>query len=338
MKKAGNLVSQIVSQVFPSGAPENLSVPLPDGTKSQIRQVFDESFAEIAKWVDCEKTNNVDIVEFCKTHFKVGMTILTKPRGRVKRVFTVNDANYSHPVYYRHVDWPEPEGMALARTRWVKSNAQAQIPLGFLPADASTDSPLGRSHAGVWATHDGNIYVWPWIQSTEFVVVEWDGIKSEWGDHDVVTESQEYKVAVTDYFIYRYNYYYGAVQKSDSAKVEYDRHLADLMWECRKNTKRLEENQMPPYRDRHFRDFFPPQTQQPIMTGTINIPQGVSSGTVTGLGLSPIPKLVLLTVSMPPNGFVLQANAVGEPTQDGFLYQLTGITDSNQYVLNYEIF
>lgn len=60
------------------------------------------------------------------------------------------------------------------------------LPLGFHYSQDSTDRTRGRARGGVWAQERGQIWVAPWIQSLETVVVKWDGIKRTWADADPI--------------------------------------------------------------------------------------------------------------------------------------------------------
>lgn len=71
-------------------------------------------------------------------------------------------------------------------------------------------------------------------------------------------------------------------------------------------------------------------------TGTLALANGVDSGSVTGLALSFTPTVVLAWVTRPAGGLNLTAAPVaGTFTADGFNFELTGLTDSTSYVLNY---
>lgn len=72
-------------------------------------------------------------------------------------------------------------------------------------------------------------------------------------------------------------------------------------------------------------------------TGSYAIPAGVDHGTVT-FDISRTPAAVLLSVSKPAEGLGIEANPVDETlTKTGFDFTLTGITDQEGYVLNYEV-
>lgn len=68
------------------------------------------------------------------------------------------------------------------------------LPLGYHYPQTSTDRTntngdvRWRAGAGIWAIERGKIYVAPWIQSTESVLIIWDGIKRTWGDNDAIDD------------------------------------------------------------------------------------------------------------------------------------------------------
>lgn len=74
----------------------------------------------------------------------------------------------------------------------------ALLPLGYHFAQADTDRRT-RSKAGLWAIERGKLYLVPWIQSTEKVVIKWDGIKREWNDDDPIDSDPLLLQAVTEW-------------------------------------------------------------------------------------------------------------------------------------------
>jgi hypothetical protein len=352
----GQLRKEIVLQIWPSGAPENLLDRNPEfpNVPSAIEQLFQEAAGDIAKWSKCEQQNNVNIVNFNKTAYKVGMTILKAPRGAISRVFTVTNADYNNPIFYRQVEWPLPE-------TWSRHIAQSgvtvvgfpRLPLGYMPADASTDSLCGRSRVGIWCIHQGNIFIAPWIQSTERVVIEWNGIKEFWMDDDIVTnEAQDYRKALMLYVQYAFERMYGSLEKAAVYLVRrpgmtdtglYADALADLMWQCDQETKVREtphyNNERKTFVDEQLQAASSSTTVENEFIGQFEIPAGATGGTITGLNLGFIPRMVRIdAVTIPVNGIVMFANDVsGTLSADGFSFALSGITDSEGYVLKYEI-
>jgi hypothetical protein len=69
------------------------------------------------------------------------------------------------------------------------------LPEGFHYPQSSTDAG-GRSPSGVFAIYRGRIYIAPWIQSTETVVIESTGVKRNWADNDIVDDDPKFIQAV----------------------------------------------------------------------------------------------------------------------------------------------
>ena len=70
----------------------------------------------------------------------------------------------------------------------------------------------------------------------------------------------------------------------------------------------------------------------------VQLPEGVSQWTVSGLGMKFDPGVVFCTINLPPaGGIALNPKGIGRPTRDGFLVDLGGTTDNDQYVLGFYI-
>lgn len=256
------LRTEINASVWPSGVPENLKDPLKDDSgniiaPAPLTMLYIEALSEISKWVPCERTTNTNIHRFCNTYFKCGMSVVEAPRGIIGRVYTVvrdETTAFCSPVFYRQEPWPTPEHWArnlLAQWAEPTDSVPPTLPLGFVRADDTTDryesgNLVGRSYTGIWARQDNKIYVAPWIQSTEALVIEWKGIKTTWTDDDLVSEDQDFRKAVKLYVQYGYERDYGDAQEADKLHRRspdgrmvgtFDEALADLIWECRERTK-----------------------------------------------------------------------------------------------------
>lgn len=78
----------------------------------------------------------------------------------------------------------------------------------------------------------------------------------------------------------------------------------------------------------------PPEDDE--MTASTPIPNGVDNFSVTGLALPAIPARVLPHVRIESGALAIHANVVsGTITTDGFQVQLSGVTDSANYILDY---
>lgn len=119
------------------------------------------------------------------------------------------------------------------------------LPGGYHYPQASTDAE-GRSPFGVFSIHRGRIYVAPWIQSTETIVVEWDGIKRNWSDADDVDDDPKLHQFVRTHVMWQHEKLYGDPGKARDLEVElFGTHqssgkvglLQDLIHECHEESR-----------------------------------------------------------------------------------------------------
>jgi len=81
------------------------------------------------------------------------------------------------------------------------------LPQGYHYPQTSTNAGY-RSYEGVYAIHRGRLYLAPWVESTESVVVEWEGTKTNWSDTDLVDDDPKFMEAVRLWVgIQHYTYY-----------------------------------------------------------------------------------------------------------------------------------
>ena len=119
--------------------------------------------------------------------------------------------------------------------QWNHLNA---LPMGHHYAQSSTDSECGRALAGVWAKHRGRIYVAPWIESSESIVMEWDGTKQAWNEEDLVPTEPEFKKAVKHFVGMKASKILEKdIRKSQNEQRRYDQALSNLIRDCREENR-----------------------------------------------------------------------------------------------------
>jgi hypothetical protein len=74
------------------------------------------------------------------------------------------------------------------------------------------------------------------------------------------------------------------------------------------------------------------------ISGTYSIPNGVNTGTLTGLALPFTPSAAVMTVSTLTGDLILDASEFGSITSNGWGFNLNGFTDDTSYVLNWTAF
>jgi hypothetical protein len=122
---------------------------------------------------------------YCQT------SVVAKPEGTIKRVYTTITDEICDRVFYNFVTHDRMEKwMKQARRRFPDSATKDILDLDETTSyfdDQYDDSTL-RSRFGRYSFHRGKIHVAPEIHSTETLNVEWDGVKRNWQEADVLDE------------------------------------------------------------------------------------------------------------------------------------------------------
>lgn len=115
----------------------------------------------------------------------------------------------------------------------------AALPQGYHYPQTSTDAG-GRSPKGVFAVHNGRIYIAPWIESTETLVVEYVGKKTQWSDLDTVDDDPKFKKAVIEYVgREHYTYYESDDTKKNDFIKNYALTIRELINDCHNRNRTI---------------------------------------------------------------------------------------------------
>lgn len=116
-----------------------------------------------------------------------------------------------------------------------------KLPLGNHYPQTSTDRKFGRAEIGIWAKQRGGIYIAPWIQSTETVIVTWDGIKRVWSDPDLIDDDPLLAEAVLQFVRWKHEDQFGRdYEAAASAMNQYEGPNGakpKLIHQCREETR-----------------------------------------------------------------------------------------------------
>lgn len=265
----GQLKTTLRNLIWPGGEAVNL-VAAHD-------KAFIDALMDIQKWVPCAQQDNTSLVPHCATFYRCGITILDAPRGYIKEVSVIDKINpdtgkedataeddFCTAITYKQIDWCHVErymqmsrsagcclpipfffGLSGCNKALYPIPTDAGLPLGLAPLplgyhypQTSTDRTWGRSESGVWALDRGKIWIAPWIQSTETVVIKWDGLKREWTDADPIDSDPDLDRALQEYVRKEH------MDKFDKDEAEFARAsgayadaLAKLIHECREETR-----------------------------------------------------------------------------------------------------
>ncbi len=236
------LKDDLKQELFPAYLADNLVVA--------VDKFFVEALIDLQWMVKCLQFSNTDVVSFCNTYFDCGKTILDLPRGIIQRVYTVagTETDYCDPVIYQQDTFENVEGYSadVASTAPDVDADKPALPLGIRYANASSDSAGGRARAGKWCIHRGRLYMSPWIQSNEKVVIVWDGIKRSWDNSDLILNGSDadFQKAVKLYVQASYARDYDKDGNAFGMYLsQYEDARAELHYRCREET-RLRENKI----------------------------------------------------------------------------------------------
>ncbi|WP_461249400.1 chitobiase/beta-hexosaminidase C-terminal domain-containing protein, partial [Streptococcus uberis] len=197
--------------------------------------------------------NNTSIFPHCSTFYQCGMTILHAPRGTISRVYLVDRINPITGLEDRlaRTDWCnrvdaeqvafhklEEETSCYPQTLPLLGINERAFPQGLRQMGRGADRINGRAGHAQWALHRGRIYVSPWIQSGEAVVVEWDGIQTDWLNSHLVESDPLLARAIRYFVIAQDARDFGADPiTSDRAEQAFQEARRELMYNCHQQTR-----------------------------------------------------------------------------------------------------
>lgn len=260
--------SKIERLVFPGG----LAKPL----QFQFEQDIIQGLIDIQRWVKYFRSRNKDVSAFCATYFACGATVVDLPRGRIQRVYTLDGTNLCCPVFYtfeedydRFINW-----LNLTRKAWTEpeNDGMPELPAPFKFAESVTDKGT-RFNYGYWTINNRRIYLGQRIESTESVVVEWEGIRRKYEDATLMPYDDPDPEA-------------GDPQDSDDAGTELLNVVASYVRseDLRKNRRDIPgwQAELAVYRDMRadlMHESWAEETPKPVATGEMPFDQLNVNGT-----------------------------------------------------------
>ncbi len=242
MKTFKEFTDTLRGEIWPSGEAKTL--------KASHTTQFMAAFVDLQKNIICLQQYNTSVYPKCARHWEDGATVVPQTNGVVRRIFSIANDDWRDKVWYWSANY-------LDMQRWQKRLWEAatpenvglqSLPQGFRFDDGTVDSDLGRARVGIWAIYRHRIYVAPWLQSNEKLVVEWDGIKDKWEDVDGIDDTwwtKDVQEAVKLYVKARHEKDYGDYALGERLERDYNLKRADLMLECRKKIEQQQQHELP---------------------------------------------------------------------------------------------
>jgi hypothetical protein len=229
------LITTLRNQIWPEGEAKTLRVA--------HTGYFKAAMSDLQEWVEPLRNFNITKYARCNRLWEDAMTLVTAPNGKVRRVYTIVNEDWRDKVYYL----PSNRHML---ERWAKTLWEAETPEndGMTPEldfgrryeEAEVDWENGRARRGVYCIYNGKIYLAPWLQSNEVLVLEWQGVNYEWSDATEVDDElwdQAAREGIKLYVAWQHEVYFGDRIQAREFERLYNEKRSDLMVIYRERTK-----------------------------------------------------------------------------------------------------
>lgn len=236
------------------------SVVFPDKEASRLKaghsKYIIDGLIQLQRAVPCLRERNFNTVGFRDTFWRCAVTVVPKPDGIVKRIWTYSTSDMCDDVMYTPTSRIHIEQLvkdACARSTSPRGGIEINgifvpydpLPHGLLHADAITDKRF-RAGRGWFAIVEDEIWLYPYIESVEKVVVEWQGIKKEFTDDDIITYQRDVQSAL-EVFVRRETALRESCDTNEYLKFKsaFLEAQTDLVWWCRQISQRPEPEYWP---------------------------------------------------------------------------------------------
>lgn len=247
------LKSRILQAVYPEGQADNLIF-------NHEKWIVD-ALIDLAKKVQCLQLDQLEKVPQCATYYLCGASVFCAPVGYLQRLYTITEGYECNRVDYQAISKDEFD--CLSATFNTQVTLLQPYPYFFNPGtglyqafpdlgvpgmvvpDSTIDKPC-RASTGYWTLHNGNIYMFPYMQWNETAVIEWEGIKRVFADTDTVSYDREVEDAVEMYLRWKS----ATVEDNDLTRAReflegppqtigqgYNGLVATMIWDCRKRMR-----------------------------------------------------------------------------------------------------
>lgn len=221
------LKNTLIAHTHPAGLPDNLVTP--------YETFILESLVYLQKWVKCLQEHHVDIYPFCGSYIACNATVVSAPQGRITRVYTVSEDSFCDPIQLKQVTHDELlcEAEKISVTTSPPTENSYGLPYPFAYAYVGTDRTCGRAKYGFYSLHNSRIYIAPFMDSEERIVVEWDGLKRSYEDDDSVSDDPEVFRAIKLFVRKEMAMHFEHDQEDwERSSLEFRECMADLINEC----------------------------------------------------------------------------------------------------------
>ncbi len=237
----------ISAAVFPEGEAENLV--------NVHKLAVKDALIDLQTKIPCLRTDNADYIAQSSTLFHCGSSTFDTVDGNIERVYTMVVDQGCSEVEYAYIDQNRMNDMINSYRCCISENAYGMNPYTlnhaagsplYVAGSPSTDKDYRtETKKGYWSLNRGTIYIFPSIESTEQVVVEWNGIRRTFEDGTVLPATFQDRDVMSTVELYldsqvarKETKDMGTFQTATKAYVD---AVSNLVWACRRQQSFVRE-------------------------------------------------------------------------------------------------
>lgn len=211
----------------------------PKSLRNVHNAYFQEAATDLQNCVPELRVNNVEVISFGASFFECGLSLVAQPVGIIQQVFTILDVKGDTEHDWCSKVWFAPRTYTEVLL-WTKNYLLMNPEIsegdiysnGVRHADVSADSTCGRARSGFWSLNNKWLYLTPWIQSNEKIVILWDGVKDRWVNSDVLDAEwwgTQVREAIKYFVMWKHELFWGCKEHAPIWEREYNNKRADIM-------------------------------------------------------------------------------------------------------------
>ena len=177
--------NEVSAAVFPEGEAENLILP----HKLSVK----DALIDLQSKVLCLRAANTDFICKADAIFHCGANVVPAVEGNIERVFSVSVDAPCEEIEYAFISADTMRATVAGYRCCTAANSYDGYPAAACGPSA-TPPPFASStmyddkgyRAGdgraFWSLVRGDVWVYPYIESTEQIAIDWNGIRRTWND------------------------------------------------------------------------------------------------------------------------------------------------------------
>lgn len=171
------LIDEVIESAFPEGYADNLL--------ALYRKRVLDGLIELQRAVPYLRRRQIKLYPVSSTYYKQGLSLLCRPPGKVRRLATFSSRTLKDIVYYDPCTREDVERLTQHRARVQQYPETASKEFGAYSPSSDLDKGY-RAERGLFCIDRDQIIVFPHLESTERVMVEWEGSVTAYDDSDAV--------------------------------------------------------------------------------------------------------------------------------------------------------